>query len=453
MKNHTTPQGYEDEVSKRQDLVRATLLAKLGQSGPEPGKPAALRLLHAEVPIAGAESHAESSGQSALDKCHQVFRKWLGDHYDLSLIDAVMVAAAVEQFTDASDPVWLMVLSGPGNGKTESVVTLGGLNGQGKQQPRVKIESEITGPAALLSASPSKDRSETASGGLLANWESGILVIKDFTTILTMSGDRRSQLLSALREVFDGQWSRTVGQDGGYSIQWSGRIGLVAAVTGIYDQAHEVISACGDRFLIIRIDSDSDEVRMAAADKAVENIALTEQMKAELKQAVVDVVTSAADRTVESLTDDEATQIKNAANLVTRLRTAVVRERGTVVDAMPVEVPTRFTKQLVQVFRGALAIGMNRRDALALALRCAKDSVPPLRLAILDHLHKAGHRALGVKTKDIADAIDRPRNTVDRELQALEMLRVVNRDQVDEEDAHPWYWSIRPKIDPTVIGL
>lgn len=54
------------------------------------------------------------------------------------------------------------------------------------------------------------------------------------------------------------------------------------------------------------------------------------------------------------------------------------------IDAHAPEMPTRFAKQLAQVLRGAVAIGMDRIAALRLAIRCARDSMPPLGLALLD---------------------------------------------------------------------
>ena len=45
--------------------------------------------------------------------------------------------------------------------------------------------------------------------------------------------------------------------------------------------------------------------------------------------------------------------------------------------------PTRFAKQLTQMVRGGVAIGMTREEAMRLAIRCARDSIPPLRLEIL----------------------------------------------------------------------
>ena len=82
---------------------------------------------------------------------------------------------------------------------------------------------------------------------------------------------------------------------------------------------------------------------------------------------------------------NEEEVIAEAANLVTLARTSVECDfRGDVIDAHAPEMPTRFAKQLTQVVRGGAAIGMDRIDAVRLAVRCARDSMPPLRLAIID---------------------------------------------------------------------
>src|SRR5262249_26198054 len=62
--------------------------------------------------------------RSTLAEVHAVCRRWFGPGYDTDVIDAVMAAGAAEQL--AGDPLWLLVISGPGNTKTESVQSLAG---------------------------------------------------------------------------------------------------------------------------------------------------------------------------------------------------------------------------------------------------------------------------------------------------------------------------------------
>jgi hypothetical protein len=77
------------------------------------------------------------------------------------------------------------------------------------------------------------------------------------------------------------------------------------------------------------------------------------------------------------LDDDDSAALRAAADLVTPARTGVEFDyRGDVIDAHAPEMATRFAKQLAQVVRGGVAVGMERDDA-RLAIRCARDSPPP----------------------------------------------------------------------------
>ena len=61
---------------------------------------------------------------SPIDRLHGACHRWLGDEYDLDAIDVVVAAAAVERMT--GDPLWVLVVSGPGAAKTETVQPLAG---------------------------------------------------------------------------------------------------------------------------------------------------------------------------------------------------------------------------------------------------------------------------------------------------------------------------------------
>ncbi|WP_425308243.1 hypothetical protein AADG42_05620 [Ammonicoccus fulvus] len=300
-----------------------------------------------------------------------------------------------------------------------------------------------------MSATAKQDQAEDATGGLLRRIGSGTLVVKDFTSILSMSRETRGQVLGALREVFDGSWTREVGVDGGRSLEWSGRITVVGAVTTAWDTHHSVVAAMGDRFLLCRVDSHAG--RRAAGRQAISNTGREQAMHAELGEAVATVL-AGMDTTAPELTDAEAEQLLAAADLVTLARTAVERDRnGNVTDAHAPEAPTRFGKMLGQVVRGGVAIGLERGDAMRLAIRCARDSVPPMRLAILDDV--AAHP--GASTADVRRRLQKPRASVDRELQALTMLGVLICDETEimhaGRPAIRWHYTIAEHVDPAAI--
>lgn len=375
---------------------------------------------------------------SALEKAHSVFRHWLGESYDLDALDAVLVAAAVGDLD--GDPLWLLLVSGSGNAKTETVQSL--------QGPDAHVVSTIASQGALLSATSKRERSADASGGLLRQiGDKGILVIKDVTSILSMGREMRAEVMAALREIYDGRWVRTVGTDGGRTLEWEGRVALVGAVTTAWDAAHAVIAAMGDRFVLLRMDSTRD--RTMAGRRAIANTGSEDKMRGELSTAVADVLAGASGSGIE-LADSETEILLAAADLVTLVRTGVeFDQRGNVLDAHAPEMPTRFAKQLTQVVRGGVAVGMSREAAMRLAIRCARDSMPPMRLAIIDYLAQHPRSFTTVVRK----GINKPHATVDRQLQALQMLGAVECAEVELKDGTTrWAYSLVNKIDPTTLA-
>lgn len=372
---------------------------------------------------------------------HKVFQSWLGDDYDLDALDAMLATAAVERLD--GDPVWLLIISGSGNAKTETVQALDGIG--------AIITSTISSPGALLSATSAKEKAKDAHGGLLRKiGDHGVLVIKDVTSILSMNRDMRAEVLGAVREIYDGRWSRNVGTDGGKTLDWTGRIAVVGACTTAWDTAHSVIASMGDRFVLLRMDSTKG--RMSAGRKAIGNTGSEIEMRAELAHVVGAVLSSITELPI-TMTEDETEILLAAADLVTLARTGVEYDyQGNVIDAHAPEMPTRFAKQLAQVVRGGVAIGMDRTKALQLAIRCARDSMPPIRLAIIDHLS----RNPGDTPWDIRKALDKPRTTVDRQCQALDMLGVLTCDEEETEyrgkQVTRWRYHLAQGIDPSALN-
>lgn len=391
-----------------------------------------------------ANLYGDPFGPSTLAEVDAVFRKWLGEDYDLDGLHATLAAAAVERLN--GDPLWLLIISGSGNAKTETVQAL--------SDSGAHLVSTISSEGALLSATSKKETAKDATGGLLREIGArGVLVIKDVTSILSMGRDQRAQVLGALREVYDGSWTRTVGTDGGARLDWAGRIALIGAVTTAWDAAHAVIAAMGDRFVLVRMDSATG--RQSAGRRAIGNTGFEVEMRAELADAVRGVLEGVDPEAAITVTEDETDLLLAAADLVTLSRTAVEYDyQGNVVEAHAPEMPTRFAKQLTQVMRGGAAIGMDRSDALRLAIRCARDSMPPLRLAIVDDLAALPEKTT---TADIRKRIDKPRNTVDRQLQALHMLGVltVNEEEttIAGRDVIRWHYSLADGIDPSALTL
>jgi hypothetical protein len=397
---------------------------------------------------------AEGEGE-LLATVHEVFRGWLGKDYDLDTLDAMLAVVAAERL--AGDPAWLLIISGPGNAKTETIQATSGLGAM--------VVSTIASEGALLSATKSSrkqkdrqkekdkqnDNKQTATGGLLRKLGTrGVLAIKDVTSILSSDRNTRGPVLAALREIHDGYWVRNVGVHGGQTLEWRGRIAVIGACTTAWDQAYAVVSIMGDRFVLVR--SNSHIGRITSGLRAVRNTGTEQAMRQEMASAVAALINSVnPDRTCE-LTEHDENAIVSAADLVTLARTGVaVDYRGDVIDAHEPEMPTRLAKQLTQILRGAVAIGMLHAEALRLAIRCARDSMPQLRLAVLLDL-AANPRS---RVIDIRRRLQRPRMTIDRTLQALHILGLLTCDEHEQERGgklvQARFYSLASDVDPDVL--
>jgi hypothetical protein len=181
--------------------------------------------------------------------------------------------------------------------------------------------------------------------------------------------------------------------------------------------------------------------------RAIRNISSEETMRADLAGAVAGVL-AGMDPNPAPVDDAELEALLAAADLVTQSRTGVTFDyKGDVADAHAPEMPTRFAKQLAQVLRGGVAIGMSRTEAMRLAIRCARDSIHPVRLAIVDDL-AANPRSTST---EVRQRLNKPRSTVDRQLQALHMLEVAEVEELKEEGYSRWRYSLAEGIDPQAL--
>ena len=127
--------------------------------------------------------------------------------------------------------MWLGLIAPPSSAKTEILNSLSGL-------PKV-VQASSLSPASFLSATSKKDQDKEATGGLLRQiGEFGIIVLKDFTTMLSLRPEMQQEVLAMLREVYDGRYTRHVGTDGGRTMTWNGKAGLIFASTEAFDTHH-----------------------------------------------------------------------------------------------------------------------------------------------------------------------------------------------------------------------
>jgi hypothetical protein len=326
--------------------------------------------------IGPAPSAAPGPGPSSqIENTLQVFEHWL---ILPSRIPVYAMLGTVAANLLLGEPVWLGLIAPPSSAKTELINALAGL-------PFI-VSSSTLSPAGLLSGTPRRQQAHGAKGGLLRQVTNpGVLCLKDFTSILTMRQEQKAELLSALREIYDGYWTRHIGADGGRVLEWKGKLGLVFGCTNVIDAHYSVENALGNRFLLSRLEPNRRQFARALKHTGA-SLAV---MRRELAGSVATLF--AAPRPDPQPLDPEGDEFKRldrVVNLVVHLRGAVERDRykRDIQSFHGAEGPARIGLALERLLAGLDTLGVDRQVALDVVEAVAFDSVTPVRRDVYEYL-------------------------------------------------------------------
>ena len=283
----------------------------------------------------------------------------------------------------------------------------------------------------LLSGTPKHQKERGSKGGLLRQiGEFGILVLKDFGSILSMRPEARAEAMGALREIYDGYYPRHLGTGGGRTLEWQGKLGLIFCATEAYDAHHAVIGVLGDRFLLCRLEPASSNKQF---DMALRHAgAATSVMRAELAAVVAELFAREL-REPRPLGRVEHARLRQVVGLAVRLRGGVERDRRTreLDQVYGAEGPGRLALSLERLLAGLDALGLEREAALKVVEHVAMSSTPPIRRHAWEAL------ALGpLTTRRVADRLRLPTSTARRALEELMAHGLVVR--LEEGGADKW---------------
>jgi hypothetical protein len=381
-------------------------------------------LVEAPTEQASADQGAAAT-PSTIDETLAVFERWL-ILKDATPILAVLGAVAANLLP--GDPVWVGIVGPPSSAKTEILNSLSLL-------PKVAQIATLT-PPGLLSGTPKKQAAKGTQGGLLRQiGDFGIAVLKDFGSILSMHPETKAEVLAALREIYDGSWTRVLGTDGGRTLTWKGKLGLIFACTAVIDTHYAVLSSMGDRLLLNRLAPAGRE----QFPRALKHLgSATPQMRKELAEAVAQLF--AGHRAVpRPISDEEVERINRTIMLVVRLRGSVERDRRNRELEMVygAEGTARIGLALERLLAGLDVLGVDRASALNVVEAVAMDSVPPYRRQAYEFLRERGF-ATGTSTATLAKVLALPSVTTRRVLEDLTSYGLIERRPQGQGKADLW---------------
>jgi hypothetical protein len=392
--------SIQEKIAREQAAATATLpMPGMGIGAPPPPPP--------PPPSSPGTGPAPSPGAPApgspLEDTLKVFREWLLLDNDTPVLAMLGVVSANLLPGDA---IWLGIIAPPSSAKTEMLITLANI-------PHTEMVGTLS-VAGLLSGTPRRQQAAGARGGLLQKIGAfGFLVLKDFGSVLSLRPEAKAELLAALREVYDGKWTRVIGADGGRTLQWSGKIGLLFGCTRVYDSYYGVIAELGDRFLLCRMEPDNKQFL-----HAIRHANRATQMRARLVQAVTDLFATPLPLP-RDISDREIKWLNDILQVAVRLRGAVKRDYRTreLEDVYGAEGAARLGKALERVLSGLDCLGVQRSKARRVIRVIAFDSVPPNRLSVYRYLK--GLKGKPANTTTVAKAVKLPTTTARRALEEV----------------------------------
>lgn len=324
--------------------------------------------------------------------------------------------------------VWVMFVGASSTGKNTVLDTL-------VKCPKVFMRSKISGEAALLSGTKKSEVAKGAKGGLLREIGlRGVLVMRDFTSVLSMDYKNMTALIGALREVFDGHWTRTIGGEGGRDLAWGyperGHVGFIGSCTPAIDARHSIIQELGQRWLYYRYPHDDGFGQSLAALRRMRR---QDQMDDDLSDTISGFINTVAEWDMElprELDKVEEQRLIHMATLMVRVRSTVTRDRG---GSREINAPTnpegppRMTGSLGQLYLGLEVVGLDEVERWRIIGKVALDSAPQTRVMTVESLVAAG--SAGLEVGDLREKLQCGKNTVTYLVEDLKVLGVVDRDE------------------------
>lgn len=387
-------------------------------------------LTHTTSDLIRLLKEVRSANVASFEELCEVVDKWL-KLPDKNVLKVIVAGLVAHHF--ASDPLWIFLVAPPSGTKTELITTISDL-------PFVYPLSDLTAQTFASGMIAKKDNDPS----LLSKLKNNVLVMKDFTTVLNMRREDRAMILSQLREIYDGKYSKAFGT--GKQLNWEGRLSMIAGVTSIIDTQLAVFQVMGERFIMYRIPQPNDK---EVARLALKMTGHEKQMRQELKSGIKRFFNSITIPNIEDIVMPEEilNSLASLASFVVIARSGVIRDQyRREVEYIPSpEAPSRLAKQLGTLIK-ALAVIEKRKvvtwDDYLLTLRIALDVIPRNRSL---HLVALGTSEYMVSTTDISLFTSYSRGGTEMILEDLTALELVTVSRSGGGSANRWELSDKAK--------
>lgn len=353
---------------------------------------------------------------------------------DLEAHECCLTAVASHLIT-AAEPVWPVVVGPSGSGKTTICV-------MPYHSLVAPFKSHLVGdmtPSTFLSCK------KGSSNSLLHRIGSGLILMKDFTTILSKRENDRNEIVAQLREVYDGSFSRQSGN--GPTQPWSGKITLVGAATPAIYRAWQVLREMGERFMFINWPAADDDGVARMVDRQITHEREIASTLRGITQRLLSCLPPAL--TLPDLTESQSEQIRAMAIVAARCRAHVTRDsngKREIIDTPAPEGIGRLYKSLSLIARTHAAMfdrSAVDADDIRISRRLAKDAIPLNRWRLVSHIPGGSD----ISRPSLQHLTRIPMSTLVWNAEELIALGVIEQVPIEYEDRY----TLAPEMEQRVI--
>lgn len=283
-------------------------------------------------------------------KLHELKNKIQEYQYmeDTGVID-VSIASILSNQLQLGDPVWMLIIGASSGGKSQILRPISMSTGLAH---RVDDLTENTLLSGITTTDPTKSPSLLHKIG-----NHGVIVISDFTVIMSKNSESRNAILSQFRMLYDGEMTKHIGNKP-EPVTWKGYLGMFAGSTPSVYKHFEEVADMGERFIYYRMKEFSKE---KATRLAISTTINTKQIDVILSEAYKEYMTSVAQtylsiKDTMVISDKMQDRIIEVAMFAERARTNASKDWQGNINRIPVcAFPMRVAKQLQSIAR-AMAI-------------------------------------------------------------------------------------------------
>lgn len=342
------------------------------------------------------------------------------------ILDVVLATCLATKLN--CDPIWVLIIGGPSSGKSELVNTLNKI-------PFVHPVSSMT-ENTFLSNMRTSDGKEASMLHRIGT--SGMMTMKDYTSILSMRSEKREVIVGQMREIYDGKLVKEAGN--GNPQTWEGKLNWIGAVTESVYLAEDESAGMGRR-TINYIMPEQDRIKTTQQSrKNNSDIGKKRTMIQDAFVEYVEMMLSKMEKSLPDIEDTFADELVHLADFVTLTRTPTSRNfRGELVLVPAPEMPMRvfhMFQTLAKVFM-YMNEGTLKEEHKDILYRLALDSIPKQRMLTLKVLSKYQK----VTTKGAAQELRYPTETMRIWLENVNVLGICEREAAGV--ATPDMWTIK----------